>query len=468
MLAPILATAAYAAAIRALARRDPELTWDWTTINVDRLAFAQAFGPGFLWGVATSAHQVEGGCDNNQWSRWEAVRGPGGRPRIHGGERSGLACDQWDRYPEDIALMQALGVNAYRFSVEWSKIEPRLGEFDGEAIAHYHRLIDALRDAGIEPVITLHHFTHPIWFDELGAFEEAANIDRLVRFSERVFAEYGQKVRLWCTINEPAVVAMVGHFLGLFPPGGRDPRRAITVLGNLLQAHGRIYRALKAMPGGDAASIGLVKNIFHIDPYRRWHLGDAGAAALFDEVFNRMALRALRTGRFEAKIPGLGHLARALPEVQESLDFIGLNYYSHLRVKTQASRREPFTWAYRPTDVATDMPYALYPEGLYRALRQVGGLGVPVYVTENGIADARDDRRDTFIRRYLYAVARAMGDGVDVRGYFYWSLLDNFEWAEGWSMKFGLYAMDPEDRVRRLRPGAEVYREIIARSRGGG
>ncbi|MCA9661557.1 MAG: glycoside hydrolase family 1 protein [Myxococcales bacterium] len=467
MPAPLLAaTAAYALALRALRRVDPELRWDWRTIDAADLAFARAFPENFLWGVATSAHQVEGGCDNNQWSRWERSRGPDGAPRIKHGDVSGAACEHWARYPEDIARMRALGVDAYRFSVEWSKIEPREGDYNDAAIAHYHAVIDALIDAGIEPVITLHHFTHPQWFDDRGGFERAVNIDHIVRFSERMFREYGGKVRRWCTINEPSVVAMVGYFLGDFPPGVRSPKRAVRVLENLLRAHGRIYRALKALPGGDAAAIGLVKNITHTDPLRPWHLADAAAAAVFTEAFNRAPLRALRTGRFTLKIPG-ARVDRPMEEVRGSLDFIGLNYYSHVLVKTQLDRREPFTWGYRPGDVPTDMPYGIYPEGIYRALRQVGGFGVPIYITENGIADARDDRRADFIRRYLYAVARAIIDGVDVRGFFYWSLLDNFEWAEGWSMKFGLYALDPKTQARTLRPGAEAFAAIIRASRTG-
>ena len=454
-LLPLALAAAYAGLVRALDRADPELRWDWSTIDPDDLSFP----PDFLWGVASSAHQVEGGCTNNQWSRFEAEPG-----RIKGGQRSGAACEHWTRYPEDIALMQALGARAYRFSVEWSKVEPAPGRFDDDAIAHYARVCQALRAAGIAPVVTLHHFTHPLWFEDAGAFADRRNIDAFVRFAGVVFDALRPHVDLWCTINEPEVVAMEGYLRGTFPPGQRDSRRAAEVLHNLLAAHAAAYHALKARPGGDAAQIGLVKNIFHFDPDRRWHLGDWAAARAAHRFFNGAVLDALAGDRFRLRIPGLARVDRVIDGLSRSLDFIGLNYYSQIHLRLDLRAPERAAPVARPGDVPTDMPYAIYAEGLYRALHQVAPLGRPIYVTENGIADAADDRRALFLRRYLYALSRAVREGLDVRGYFYWSLMDNFEWAEGYDMRFGLYEVDFATQERRLRAGARPFVDVVRRA----
>lgn len=459
----LLAAGAYVLATLAAQRRDPPLSWVWESLP--DLSWARSFGPDFMWGVASAAHQVEGGNTNNNWSRWEASAGPDGQPRIKDGHTAGLACDHWSRFREDVQLMVELGVQSYRFSLEWSRIEPRPGVWDEGAIAHYHEVIDAVIAAGLTPMVTLHHFTHPLWFEDLGSFEHEENLAHLVRFTQRMFAEYGSKVRWWCTLNEPEVLASQGWFAGVFPPGKKDPQLTAVVLCNLMRAHGRMYRAIKAMPGGHDAEVGLVKDIFQFDADRRWHLGDALVARVLDTVMNECILEALETGHFRLSVPGLMSLDAPVVEAAGSLDFVGLNYYSHYRVRFRADAAEPFELRQRAGDLPTDMPYPVYPEGIYRALKRIAGLKAPVLITENGVADRADTLRADFIRRYLYAVHRARADGVDVRGFYYWSLMDNFEWAEGWHMKFGLYAMDPQDRVRTLREGSKVFAEIVATSR---
>jgi beta-glucosidase len=463
VLALVVSIVAIAAAIIVMLRkRHPEVRWDWTRIDTSTATFPA----GFIWGTATAAHQVEGDCDGNNWSRWEQQHDPKGRPRIRRGQKAGKACDHWNRFRDDIGLLRELGVASYRFSLEWSKLEPAPGAFDGTAIAHYHEVIDALRAAGIRPMATLHHFTHPLWFDDRGGFEREENLPAFVSFSERMFREYGSTVDLWCTINEPGVFTAMGYLLGQFPPGAHDPRRAACVLRNLLAGHVRAYHALKALPGGDRAQIGLVKNVLQFDPHRRWHPLDWAVARLLDAAYNRSILGLLETGVFRMTIPGRVRWVEAIPDARGATDYIGLNYYSHTYIRTRLSPTQPFDRVTRPGDVMTDMPYPLYPEGLYRALHLVAGLGKPIIVTENGIADARDDRRETFIRRYLYALSRAIADGLDVRGYYYWSLMDNFEWAEGYDMRFGLYAVDFETQERRLRDGSRAFQETVRAARG--
>lgn len=238
--------------------------WKWddgrepvrSKIDTDDLNFP----PGFLWGTATAAHQVEGGCTNNNWARWEEGTDESGAPR----RRAGAACEHWERFREDIALMQHLGVNSYRFSIEWSKIEPQPGVYDAAAIAHYHELIDALAEAGIVPMITLFHFSLPAWFEERGGFEQATNVPAFVAFAQRAFAEYGPKCQLWCTVNEPEVYVEGGWSSGKFPPAKKDAKLAAVVLRNVLDAHTEAYLALKAMPGGSSAQIGIVKDVFQV------------------------------------------------------------------------------------------------------------------------------------------------------------------------------------------------------------
>ncbi|MFW6369087.1 MAG: glycoside hydrolase family 1 protein, partial [Myxococcota bacterium] len=327
----VLAVVRTAIVIR-LARKYPEPRWNW-----EELKDAPRFPPGFTWGVAAAAHQVEGGNDNNQWSEWEKQVDKKGRPRIRDGHVAGSACEHWTRYEEDIALMKELGVSAYRFSVEWSRIEPKEGEWNEEALEHYSKVIDACLREGIEPMVTFLHFTHPIWFDELGAFEKEENIRFFVRFCEKVFTAYSDRVKLWCTINEPEVVSLTGYLLGLFPPGAHSPRRTAVVMRNLLLAHARAYHAVKALPGGDEAQVGLVKNIFQFDPFRRWALLDWAVARLAHRFYNGAILDYLRTGVFSLRIPGLCWYRREDPEVKLSGDYMGLNYYSHMNVVVQAS-----------------------------------------------------------------------------------------------------------------------------------
>jgi len=437
--------------------RHPEPYWDWNSIDVDDVSFP----PEFTWGVASAAHQVEGGSDNSNWSWWETQSDDAGQPRIAGGQKAGAACEHWERYPEDIEHMKQLGVSSYRFSLEWSKIEPEPGVFDENAIAHYHDVLAALKAAGITPMITLLHFSWPLWFEGEGAFEKSENIHYFLRFAERVFQEYRPACKLWCTVNEPEVVSLIGYLLGMFPPGRKDLRAAVLVQRNLVLAHAQAYHRLKHMPGGGTAQIGVVKNIFQFEPYRRWSLPEWVVARVADWAHNGAIMHYLETGHYRWRVPWFAWVTSYDPEVKGAGDFFGLNYYSHAHVKLQWDKAEPLELARKPGEIATDFHYALYPEGFLRALRRCAKLGKPIYVTENGAPDATDGIRDTFIRRYLYALHCARVEGIDLRGYYYWSLMDNFEWAEGYDQRFGLYHVDFETQRRTLREGAKAYVRVV-------
>ena len=435
----------------------PDIEWNWDTINTSDIHFPSSFA----WGTATAAHQVEGNNFNNNWHLWEESVDDNNVSRIHNNDKSGLAADHWFRYLDDIRLMKNLGVDHYRFSIEWSRIEPEKGVYDKDALEHYRRLCQALVDSNITPVVTLHHFTHPIWFERLGAFEKKENAQFFVKFSTLVFKELRDLVPVWCTFNEPSVFVAQGYFNGIFPPGKKDPVLAGTVMENMLNTHVELYHKLKSLPGGDAVKIGLVKNIFQFDPYRRWNLLDWAFSKLLNDIYTNGPLKFLKNGESSFYLPGMVNNHMSNPDAVGSLDFIGLNYYSRMHVKGHLNPKEPFTFDTREKDIMTDMGYPLYAEGFYRALHTINDLGVPIYVTENGLADDTDEVRPIFIKRYLYALNRALKDRINIKGYFYWSLMDNFEWAEGYKMKFGLYDVNFETQKRTLRKGSIPFIEMV-------
>ena len=437
-------------------KKFPELTWDWNKISFDDMKFPK----NFIWGTATAAHQIEGNCTNN-WSEFEKGIKGNGDPNIKGSQKSGLACDSWNRYDEDIKLMKELGVSHYRFSIEWSKIQPKENIIDKSAINHYHKMINSLIKNNIIPVITLYHFTHPIWFEKKGAFEKKSNILFFRDFCELIFNQYSSKVNFWCTINEPAVMTSMGYFNGEFPPGKRNPQLSAIVLNNLLDAHVEVYHALKKLNNGSESQIGIVKNINHFDPWRRWNILDWVVTWAVNTFFNNSTIQYFKTGKYSVKIPGIMWYSSRNDLAKNANDFIGLNYYSHNYLQFNWSFKEPFIVKYKNQDIMTDMPYTIYGEGIYRAIEDISKLNLPIYITENGIADAKDNRRELFIKRYLYAVSEAIKSGYDVRGYFYWSLLDNFEWAFGYDMKFGLHEVDFTTQIRKLRTGSLYFKKII-------
>lgn len=441
-------------------QRNKEIQWDWKALSIDSLVFSP-MDKDFLWGTATAAFQVEGNNAPSNWSNWENETDKKGNPRIHGGQRTGDACDHFNKYPEDIAGMaNDLECNSYRFSVAWSRIEPEEGVFNDEAIAHYDRVIDACLANGVTPMLTLHHFTHPLWFEKKGSFEKEENIAYFERFAEVVFRAYSAKVKYWCTHNECGPFATMGWGIGAFPPGKKSIQMVGQILLNLMRSHSRVYRRLKSLPNGKDVQIGLVKNIFQFDPYHRWNPIHWLMCNTLDKVYNESIIQAVKTGVFRIRIPGILNINENLPDLKLATDFIGLNYYSNLLISLTRALN-PFKPLKRPHQIQTDFPYASYPEGFYRAINRISTLRKPIFITENGIPDNRDDRREDWIRRYIYAMRVAMNGGADIRGFQYWSLMDNFEWVEGYSMRFGLYEVDFNTQVRKLRKSAELYKKII-------
>lgn len=466
----------------------PELRWDWSKINTSTALFPK----NFLWGVADAEYQVSGAghCPHSNWAEWERK---GKVPK------SGTACDSYNRMDEDVECAKKLGVKAFRFSVAWDKIEPEEGMFDEAAIQHYQTFCDKIVAAGMQPVVTLHHFVHPQWFEEKGAFEKEDNIKHFVNFGVKMFdALKDHGVKIWCTINEPGVLVFQGYFRGVYPPGRTiganvvgDFKRAGQVAYNLIQAHTHTYNAIKSCNGGDQAQVGMTHSVTLFEPYHDSHPGEKMLTQMINHWFHDAITKYLKTGVFKWYIPmpcSSMSIDDAGSSRQPKLDFIGLQYYSHVLLSfpyiwpreylsfilpnsliSKEHTNFTFGQAYRPDEVRTDMPYAIYPEGMYRAIKSMSelkkedGSQVPIIITEMGIGDAKDDRRAQFTKKYLYAVSRAVEEGADVRGCFYWSLMDNLEWDMGYTQKFGLYEVDMETKERKLRQGALAYIESIKR-----
>jgi beta-glucosidase len=445
-----------------IALREPNLNLKFDFSKLRKAPWR--FGKDFLWGTATASHQIEGGCDNNNWFAFESAVDEQGKPRIKDAQKAGACCNGWGLYKEDTRLMKDLALNAYRFSVEWSKIEPKQGEFDEGALDHYEKVVDELLANGIQPMVTLHHFTNPLWFEEQGAFFQDNSPEVFTRFVDRVVKRLGAKVKLWCTINEPAIYAVFGYFTAEFPPAETNAAKAARVLRNMLLAHTAAYKSIKkARP---EAQVGLVVHVALFDPPNPWNLVDVLIARMLNQNMNNSHFQYLTRGKFNFSIPGMVNESYSGGE-KDAFDFIGLNYYTnHFRLFKPLGKEQFIEITRAPAERLTDMGWAIYPEGLYRSLKVIKGFtSKPIYIAENGIADAADTKRANYIEEHLLALNKAIADGIDVRGYFYWTFMDNFEWAHGFNSRFGLYKVDLATQKRTLYEGSRKYLEIIQASR---
>jgi beta-glucosidase len=410
------------------------------------------FPAGFLWGTATAAHQVEGGNDGNDWWAWEQLPG-----HIKNGDTSELACDHYRRFAADFDLLQSLHQNAHRLSLEWSRIEPRPGEFSAAAIQHYREVLEALRKRGMEPIVTLHHFTNPTWIAGAGGWEAPETAERFAQFAQHAVEQLHDLARYWVTINEPTVIAYQGYIRGDWPPGKHyGIGRVAQVLVTLLRGHWLAYERIKMRY--PEMQLGLAHHLRVFDPARSWMPLDRAVAAAFERVFNQTVLKTLAGGQLVFPLTRVGRASGPRP----SQDFLGVNYYTRELVRfNRHYRAEMFGERVLPAAAPrSDLNWEIYPDGLYRTLRSLSRHRVPILVTENGIADRADRLRPEYLLTHLTAVHRAIAEGVPVRGYFHWTAFDNFEWAEGYSAKFGLIACDPRTQARQVRPSARLYAEI--------
>lgn len=436
------------------------LTFDWPKLQ-PTIAQPQTFPKGFLFGSGTSAHQVEGDCTNNTWSLWEKSVDEQGKKRVE--SPSGKACDHWKLYKEDIKLMKNIGLNAYRFSVEWSKIEPKEGQFDESALTHYEDVCKVLRANNIQPCITLHHYTDPIWFLNKSGFEKDENIDNYVQYANTMIKRLGKYDPMFYTFNSPDGYAAQGYITCTKPAGRLVPTKDLQLHGqvyrNLLKAHVATYRMAKNNPDTASAQIGILKNIFQLDPYNAYNPLDLLACFMGKKLVDNCFFDFFTSGKFNIHVPFKVNVNHFDKDAVGALDFIGINYYGHGCMKNFQ------VTAHQEEETTDNERYTIYAEGLYRAIEQMSHklarpLNVPMYITENGIATTDDAKRDLFLKRYLYSLHKAIAAGHDVRGYMYWSFMDNYEWG-CYTKKYGIYAVNFQTQERTLRPGSQFYIDTI-------
>lgn len=419
------------------------------------------YPPDFQWGVATASHQVEGNNTNNQWWAWENQPG-----HIAQGHRSGHACNWWANAEADFDRAAALGVKTLRLSVEWSRVEVAPGRIDTAALDRYRSMVQGLVDRGIKPMVTLHHFTDPLWFAEKGGWTNPDAVPYFTRYVEEVVPVLRDYTDLWCTINEPNVYTSLGYVMGTFPPGTQDLKTAALVLRTMLNAHAAAYKVIHRLQEG--AQVGLAHNLRFFDAANPRSPFDRAAAWVQDLWFNEATIRAVWEGYW---IPPLG-FGPALAS-RRTLDWVGLNYYTRDLIaydrSSGASRDDaqdgkgglPTRTLHTEGAELLDGGYGeLYPEGLARALRRLSRMGIPIHITENGIPDADDDQRPRALLLHLHQLWRAIQGNIPVASYYHWTLVDNFEWAEGWTLPFGLIELDPETQQRTRRPSADLYAAI--------
>jgi len=388
---------------------------------------ATNFPQGFRWGTATAAHQVEGGNWNNDWWAWEHA------PNTPCEEPSGDACDQLNRYDSDIALCAALGFDNYRFSIEWSRIEPEPGEFSIAALDHYRRVLASCHAHSIEPVVTFHHFTTPRWVVAEGGWHTASTVDRFLRFAEKSVNHLGDLIGTACTINEPNIVSFVGYQMGFFPPGSTDDAEFAAANANFIDAHRRVVPILKGGPGDFPVGLTL-----SMADYQAVPADDADAISRRDQI------RAVSEDQFL--------------DIVGNDDFLGVQVYSRTRVGPNS------VLAGEDGVPTLPMGYEFWPESLGACLRRAWdytGGSVPLLVTENGIGTDNDPQRIEYVQRALEGVLSCIADGIDVRGYTYWSLMDNFEWAFGYRPRFGIIEVDRATQRRTVKPSGEWLSGIV-------
>lgn len=422
------------------------------------------FPSNFQWCVATSGHQIEGDNIHSDWWAFEQESG-----RIHNNDRSGKASFHIERMEEDVEIMADLHVDTYRFSVEWSRIEPVQGQFNMEAVAHYQKELDLLKKKGIQPMVTLHHFVQPQWFTESGGWKRDDSPQLFFNFVQFVEKYFGAQVDYWVSFNEPMVLLIAGFGDGFFPPG--EKRWELwTPMVNILKAHALTYKYFhqQASLRDQDIKMGIAH---HIRPLIGKGWIAENLVHIPDFLLNWNIPTALKTGRLKGvqwknilglRIPYFTSIE--LPELIGTQDFYGLNYYT--REVVRATFTPPFYARETLPDVpASELDWSIDPEGFYISIKKSHEIhpDLPIYITENGLADEKDQWRTFYVTSHLHQIHRAMTDlNVEIQGYCHWSLLDNFEWAEGFWPRFGLFEVDYANKgARKARPSVSVIREIF-------
>ena len=407
------------------------------------------FPPDFLWGTATSSHQVEGNNRNNDWWAWEQDNG-----RILHNHKSGLACDWWENAETDLDRAAEMGINAHRVSIEWSRVEPEPSVFDYDALDRYREILLGMHERGIEPMVALHHFSNPMWLVEKGDFSSGIVVEYFQRYTAKVVSALGDLVPKWITLNEPMVYAFMRYFSDEFPePRQRGMRVGFSAVNHMLQCHAVAYHTIKdAYP---EAQVGVAKNMPVFQAAPGSHALSTWWTKRVDWLFNDSWLESMATGKVKRPFGN-----NTIKNLAGSYDFMGINYYTRFYVKFPPGK-EFISYDWGDDAVVSDGNYGeVYPSGLFQMLKRVKKYNKPIYITENGVPDQADALRPGFLLTHLREVWRAISFCFPVMGYYHWSLVDNFEWDRGWTQRFGLIEMTPETQERRMRDSGRLYQEI--------
>ncbi|WP_333654858.1 glycoside hydrolase family 1 protein [Dissulfurispira sp.] len=404
----------------------------------------------FLWGVATSAFQLEG-SPHADWASWDSILSS--KPDV---------TNHYSLYKEDLCLLKELGVNAYRFSLEWSRIQPREKAWDNNAVAHYQDVINILLENNIEPMVTIHHFTHPLWFIKKYPWHKNESVEKFLNFVEKIVSTI-KGVKYWITFNEPYVLLLGGYLEGCMPPGIKDMSLAINALKNIFICHGGAYDIIHSkIPD---ALVSVAHNMAALAPWNRWNPLDKLLAKVAKYFYNHSLLDAFITGTLKVKFPFKEEIDIAVP-IKDKIDFFGVNYYTRIHMRFNPFKKMGIELRHRDIDGygLTDMGWEIHPHGLEKVLRYASKLNVPLIITENGIATHDDQKKIKFMKRHVDVLEKCIKEGIDVRGYFYWSLIDNYEWLQGLDARFGLYKVD-FDTLKRKPTNAAAYYSYLIKSR---
>ncbi|MFN3478908.1 MAG: glycoside hydrolase family 1 protein [Thermodesulfovibrionales bacterium] len=404
----------------------------------------------FFWGVATSAFQLEG-SPHADWASWDSILNSNQDITNH-----------YKLYKEDLKLLKELGVNAYRFSLEWSRIQPKEKVWDDEAIGHYQEIIDILLENNIEPMVTIHHFTHPLWFIKRYPWHEDASMEKFLNYVDKITSVI-KGVKYWITFNEPYVLLLGGYLEGCMPPGIKDASLALRALKNILTCHGSAYEIIHSkIP---EAMVSVAHNMAAFAPWKRWNPLDRLISKIAKYFYNHSILDAFMTGKLRIKFPFRRIIEIEVP-IKDKLDFFGVNYYTRIHMRFNPFKKMCVELRHRDIDgyELTDLGWEIHPQGLAKVLRYASKLNVPLIITENGIATHDSEKKIKFMKGHIDVLEKCIKDGIDVRGYFYWSLIDNYEWLQGLDARFGLYKVD-FDTLERKPTNAAAYYSYLIKSR---
>lgn len=410
------------------------------------------FPSGFLWGTASSAYQNEGNNFNTNWSEWEKIPG-----RIFENQICGKACDWWSgRWKDDFDRMKATHQNAHRLSIEWSRIQPRMDRWDEYAIDYYRTMLMAMLERNITPFITLHHFTEPLWITEIGGWENEQTVEFFGKFVEKVVDAFKEYCNYWIPINEPNVLVHQAFIEGNFPPGKSSLGSAFSVMVNLVKAHTHSFSIIKRIqPFGRVGTAINYRTFWPKDPGNPF---DGWISKFIDGQYNNSFMHALNYGKLNFALKSVKTL-----ESKNSFDFVGINYYSGDEIKFSPLRYKDFFHkrSYPANaEISENGFIANIPEGFEKSIKWAEGFKRPIIVTENGIEDSNDNLRPQFMIEHLHKLWRAANLSVPIRGYFHWTLVDNFEWERGWSQRFGLWRLHKEDQTRIKTKSVDLYSQI--------